>query len=168
MTKAIPLPSIKVVQEIIDYDPLTGLFTWKQTRGGRVAGTEAGCIDTSGYRRIAIHQRKYQAQRLAWLLATGNDPGEFHVDHINSDPTDNSLSNLRLANNKENACNRGAPRNSKSGYKGVRWRSDKKRWNAQIQSDGVKYNLGYFDTPEQAYAAYCAAAQKMHGDFSKT
>lgn len=167
MTKSAPLPPLEVVKDLINYDSATGLFTWKKSSGGKAAGTEAGGLDATGYKRIRINTRKYQAQRLAWLLVTGEDPGDLHVDHINSNPSDNSFANLRLASNKENACNRGAPKNSTSGYKGVTWKKSKNKWNAQIQSNGIKKNLGYFDTAEDAHAAYCEASTKLHGDFGR-
>jgi len=167
MTKSVPLPPLEVITELIQYDQETGFFSWKKAAGGKTAGAEAGCIDANGYKRIRINGRKYQAQRLAWLLVTGEDPGDFHVDHINSNPSDNSFVNLRLASNTENACNRGAPKNSSSGYKGVSWKKSKNKWNAQIQSNGVKKNLGYFDTAEDAHAAYCKASQQLHGVFAR-
>jgi hypothetical protein len=167
MTKSVPLPPFEVITELIEYDQQTGFFTWKKAAGAKPAGAEAGCIDVNGYRRIRVNGRKYQAQRLAWLLVTREDPGDFHIDHINSNPGDNSFANLRLANNTENACNRGAPKNSTSGYKGVTWKKSKNKWNAQIQSNGVKKNLGYFDTAEDAHAAYCEASEQLHGNFAR-
>ena len=168
MTQSIPLPPLEEVQKWLNYDSQTGLFTWRKSSGSKKAGSEAGGIDAFGYRRIRIGTVKYQAQRLAWLLATGEDPADFHVDHIDSNPANNAIANLRLATNAENACNRGAPANNTSGYKGVTWKKSKNRWNAQIMVDRKKKNLGYFNTAEEAHAAYCNAAEQLHGNFART
>lgn len=167
MAKSVPLPPIEELQQWLNYDPITGLFTWRKSSGSKSVGSEAGGIDAFGYRRIRINTKKYQAQRIAWMMATGDDPGEYHIDHINSDPSDNSFANLRLATAAENACNRGAPSTNTSGYKGVTWKKSKNKWNAQIMVNRKKKNLGYFNTPEEAYAAYCKAANELHGDFAK-
>lgn len=168
MTKPGALPALEEVKKWIDYDPQTGLFTWRKSSGSKKAGSEAGGVDAYGYRRIRIGRTKYQAQRLAWLIATGQDPEDFHVDHIDSNPSNNAIANLRLATHSQNACNRAAPATNTSGYKGVTWKKSKNKWNAQIMINYKKKNLGYFNTPEEAYAAYCNAASELHKDFAKT
>jgi hypothetical protein len=167
MTKSVPLPPIEQLQEWLDYDPVNGIFTWQKNCGNKRAGLEAGGVDAFGYRRIRINTRKYQAQRIAWIMVTGEDPGKYHVDHINCNPLDNSFANLRLATNAQNACNRGKPSTNSSGYKGVTWKKLKNKWSAQIMINYKKKNLGYFNTPEEAHAAYCKAAKELHGDFAR-
>lgn len=39
---------------------------------------------------------------------------------------------------------------------------------AQIKTYGKKKHLGYFDTAEEAHAAYCAAAEIYHREFTRT
>lgn len=56
---------------------------------------------------------------------------------------------------------------NKSGYKGVRWYSQTKKWMAQIRYQGKNMNLGYFTTPQAAHAAYCAAATRLFGEFAR-
>jgi hypothetical protein len=167
MTKSVPLPPIEQLQEWLNYDPVSGIFTWQKNCGNKRAGSEAGGVDAFGYRRIRINTRKYQAQRIAWIMVTGEDPGKYHVDHINCNPLDNSFVNLRLATNAQNACNRGKPSTNSSGYKGVTWKKLKNKWSAQIMINCKKKNLGYFNTPEEAHAAYCKAAKELHGDFAR-
>ncbi len=40
------------------------------------------------------------------------------------------------------------------------------KWKATIGHKRRKIYLGRFDTPELAYAAYCAAAKELHGEFA--
>jgi len=91
---------------------------------------------------------------------------ESHIDHINCNGLDNRKSNLRLATQAENMRNRKRQKNNTSGYKGVR--KARKGWRAAIDHEGVKYQLGTFSTAETAHAAYCAAAQRLHGSFART
>lgn len=88
------------------------------------------------------------------------------ADHVNRDPLLNTRSNLRLATHSQNAMNKGKQRDNTSGYKGVTLRKDIHKWKAQIVSGGKHKCLGYFDTPEEAYVAYCEAAIELHGEFA--
>jgi hypothetical protein len=100
-----------------------------------------------------------------------NAPAGMQVDHINGDGLDNRRANLRLATPSQNSQNIGKRRTNTSGYKGVSRCANSPKWRAQIRSadktqgcNGKVY-LGVFDTPEQAYAAYCEANRRLHGDY---
>ena len=87
----------------LNYDPETGIFTWKSGRGRGgtwTAGGIAGGPDGHGYWRISVKRVRRLAHRLAWLYAFGVWPNK-QVDHINGDRTDNRIANLRLASNAE-------------------------------------------------------------------
>ena len=155
----------KRLKELLHYDPETGVFTWRITRGSNaVKGTEAGAIDGE-YLRIKIDGKSYRAHRLAILYVTGKWP-PHDVDHKNHAGTDNSLGNLRPATEAQNMKNRKLNRNSTSGYKGVTWNKKDQRWWARIMVSGKSKFLGRFNDPETAHAAYCAAADALHGEFA--
>jgi hypothetical protein len=97
-------------------------------------------------------------------------PKGFVVDHANNDPLDNRKCNLRICTPSQNQMNRGKEKTNKSGYKGVhyfKWGHRIKRWKAEIGYDGKTHFIGYFATKEEAYAAYCEAAKKYHGEFAR-
>jgi hypothetical protein len=146
------------LRELYDYDAKTGHFLWKGTE--RIAGS----ISASGRRRIKADGRTYPAHRLAFLWMTGEWPKSV-VDHKDGDPANNAWNNLRDVTYAQNNVNRRVNRLSASGYKGVV--AVNGRWLARIRKDGVQRRLGLFDTPEEAYAAYCEAAKELHGEFAR-
>lgn len=93
------------LRELLTYDPETGEFRWRYTRGCRARGQIAGTVTCLGYLTIAIDGRKYKAHRLAWLHVHGEWPYP-EIDHINRIKLDNRLVNLRRATRAENNANR--------------------------------------------------------------
>src|SRR5580658_2660716 len=92
--------SAAYVRSLLDYDPTTGVWTW---RVGRHAGRRAGFIGTR-CRRIGIDGTYYQLNRLAWLWMTGSWP-EHLVDYKNRDVLDGRWENLRPATRGQDKCN---------------------------------------------------------------
>lgn len=159
-TRTNPLPSLDRLNELLDYDPQTGVFSWKVTRGGRaLSGDVAGNIDNQGYRKVGIDGSEYKAHRLAWLMGHGEDPGDLHINHINSCQGDNRLENLELATPRQNnhhAVQYGARQNGLP--LGVIWYKPAKKYKATIYVHGKAYHLGLYDNPDVAAAAYEAVA----------
>lgn len=90
------------------------------------------------------------------------------VDHRDGDGGNNLPENLRTCSHAENARNRPKTCLNASGHKGVSFKRDVGKWRAQIGVGGrVSKFLGCFDTVEQASAAYKAAAEKHHGEFTR-
>lgn len=88
------------------------------------------------------------------------------VDHINGDTLDNRCENLRICNQTQNNANqRGAKKNSKSGVKGVYWHKGAKKWCAEVIHNKKKYYCGLFDTLDEARQARNAKAEELHGEF---
>jgi hypothetical protein len=155
------------LKEVVTYDPDTGAFMWKHNKKGGVrAGDLAGYTDTTGYIQIRIDMRLYKAHRLAWLYVHGEWPS-LHIDHINGNPHDNRIENLRLADDHQNCANSKISKNNKSGLKGVSWSKAKRRWTAHICVRRKRMWLGYFDDADGAKRAYDAAAKKHFGDFAR-
>jgi hypothetical protein len=97
-----------------------------------------------------------------------NAPKDMYVDHINHNTLDNRKENLRLATLSENQYNRKRCKRNTSGYKGVSWSKLHNKWRARICITKERLHLGLFDTAEEAYKIYCAAAEKYHGEFAYT
>jgi hypothetical protein len=156
--------------QLIAYDPVTGIFTWKVERRGRPyghmpIGTVAGSIYADGYRIITIYGERYKASRLAFALMKGRWP-TVEIDHENRVNDDDRWDNLREATLQQNSANRSAHKNNKLGIKGVCFEADRNRYKATIEVDGRSINLGRFKTAAEARAAYLTAAQRYFGEFA--
>lgn len=103
--------------------------------------------------------------KLHRYLMNLTDP-KVQVDHINRDPLDNRMSNLRIASNAENCRNRNNRKNSKIKYKGVT-QTKEGNYMARIQVDGKRICLGRFESPEKAAEVYNKYAEHLHKEFAK-
>jgi hypothetical protein len=156
------------LKQVLEYNPETGLFTWKKTVNTRaVIGSIAGWNINEGYIQISIYGKKYRAHRLAFLYMTGEWPKEL-VDHINQIKDDNRWSNLRQATVSENNINSKKQKNNKSGYRGVYWDSKNQMWRVQIKYKSKHRYLGRYVNIEHAAAAYKKVALELYGEFAET
>jgi hypothetical protein len=147
----------------IHYDPHTGLLTWAINAPGIRAGKRAGCVGAGGYWTVRLNRKQYRAHRLIWRIVHGEWPiGE--IDHINGNPLDNRIWNLRVVDRATNAQNmRGAHRNNKSsGLLGVTWNKQHKKWQSKIMVNKNFHHVGLFDSAEDAHAAYLAKKRQLH------
>lgn len=161
------LPSFERVSQLLSYDPVNGIFRNRIARGKSAVGKRMG--HATKYRReISIDGKVCREHRLAWLLSYGTWPTKS-IDHINGDPHDNRLCNLREATHSQNMANSKRSCTNTSGFKGVSCdgRRTKKKWYARIRDNGQHRSLGYFHTPEEAHAAYEAEAKIVHGEFAR-
>jgi len=145
------------LKEVLDYNPETGLFLWKEMLGSKgVIGDEAGCPDKDGYIRIGVDGRPYKAHRLAILYTDGYLP-ENTVDHVDRIPWHNWRLNLREASYQCQNRNCGMRTDNTSGIKGVCWSKRDGKWSAEIMVDGKHKGLGNYDSLlDAAFARYAA------------
>ena len=154
--------------EALHYCPESGVFTWLTNRGRNhsIKGSVAGVIkQPSGYRCIRLHGQAFLAHRLAMFYVNGFWPEDL-IDHINGDRLDNRMSNLRICSKAQNIRNSKMKRTNRCGLKGVHWHKPTGKWRASITVDRKNISLGLYTNPEEAHAAYTAAADLMHGEFA--
>lgn len=161
-----PLPSQHELKALFHYNPDTGTFLRVLSRSNaHRSGTTAGTVTNTGYRKVWVNNTYYYASRLIWMWMTGEDPDVYVVDHINGNRNDNRWSNLRKANNVQNARNSRDWSSKRTGLpRGVAICGNK--YKATIMKSHKNIHLGVFGTPEEAHAAYAAAKALLHGEFA--
>lgn len=136
----------KRLKELLQYDELLGVFTWRVSKKRIQAGKRAGGIrKKDGYRQFQVDGVKYLVHRLAWLYMEGYFP-EHEIDHINRVRDDNRWCNLRHVTklcNMQNICT------NKSGTPGVSRHTKTGKW--QVHHGG-KY-IGYYTKLQEAIEA---------------
>ena len=170
------LAPVDTLRKFLSYDPDTGLFVWRLREpedfvhakhpsrrckiwNTRYGGKAAGSFRRDGYGRLSINDNRYLAHRVAWAMHHGAWPAQ-QIDHINGNPSDNRLVNLREVPNADNAKNARRARNNTSGVTGVTKHSLCDKWVAQIYANGEAIYLGLFESFEDAVAARKAAEVK--------
>ena len=151
------------VRELLDYEPLTGQFTWKKATNRRMKksiGAVAGCVRPDGYLVIGIDGESILAHRLAWFWMHAQWPVD-QIDHKTGIKTANAEANLREATSAQNLQNKAVAR-SNSGFMGVSWSRRDKRFVAAIKLQGKRFCLGYYRTAPEASTAYVAAKLRLH------
>lgn len=152
----------EALKSILEYDQNTGVFKWIKRLSKRVhVGDIAGHLVDDGYVLIGIGRSVYRAHILAWLYVHGEYPNS-QIDHINQNKQDNRILNLRLVSKKQNMENRGSQKNNTTGFKGVSWHKQRKKFVAWIKHNGKQRYLGIYASAEQAYSAYQKAAAELH------
>lgn len=152
--------SREAMMELLRYDPETGEFWWTDKAPKKVAGKLANAKDRLGYVCLKINGKMYKAHRLAWAFVHGEFTDQ-NIDHINGNPSDNRISNLRLVSHSVNLQNqRKARSDSSTGLLGVS--PNGAGWRAGIRVNGKKVNLGTHKTPQLAHLAYVEAKRKYH------
>lgn len=90
-----------------------------------------------------------------------------HVDHIDNNGLNNTRENLRIVNTSQNGANRRLSTRNKSGYKGVSWNTQTRKWCACIIFHRKKFHLGSFDNKHDAARAYNEKALELQGLYAK-
>lgn len=161
---SIPPQIAQELRQYISYDPETGICRWivrpKYTQVK--IGDEIGYIGNHGYRVVSYRSYDILLHHLAWFLHYGVWIQE--IDHEDHDPLNNRIRNLRESTgsfNKENQIR--AHINNDTGFLGVSYNEKyAKPYRARIQVNGIQTEIGRYDTPEEAHAAYLEAKRKLH------
>ena len=156
---------------VIARDKLHTLFEYRDgvlynrvDRGRRAKPEQpVGTRDTYGYLVVTIDRKKYKVHRLIYAMFHDEVPAV--LDHVNGDPADNRIENLRPATVQQNSYNRKVNTTSTTGIKNVHPLHGK--WMAQCQANGVRRYLGMFNSVEDATKAVAAFRNANHKEFAR-
>lgn len=178
------MSTIEIARKLLDYDPLTGSFRWKDRTpdmfkdgkhsaahtcakwNAQFAGREAGSPTSDGYWRIFIGGKHYRRGRLVWAWETGSFP-KNEIDHCDLNRMNDVIENLRDAESFQNKGNQRIHQHNSSGAKGVSWDRDNSKWEANIHIFGKKKRLGRFASFDKAKKSYEEAAKRHFGEFAR-
>ena len=147
-------PTKPELEDVFDYDGNEGIFYWKKPTSIRVKkGGKVGYKNKYGYLVTSIKKSEYYIHRLVWVMHHGSIPQDKQIDHIDRNPLNNKISNLRLVSDAENKLNLPMRKTNRSGHRGVHWDKERKKWFAQIQRNKKTTALGRFDNLEDAVEA---------------
>lgn len=139
-----------------DFEAMSA-FKWYATKIGNTFYAVRVVTGENGKRKMIYMHR----------LIIGAACDGLQVDHADMNGLNNQRDNLRACTRSENQRNRSTDRNNTSGFKGVSWDKNRGKWRAYIRLNGKERHLGRFADAAEAYAARCAAAVELHGEFAR-
>lgn len=153
------------LRDVLDYDPETGIFRWKEGGRGKVkAGAIAGSpCHNRGYRLMCVNYTRFLAHRLAWLYVHGEWPsGE--VDHINGRTDDNSIGNLRVVTRLQNTWNSATRSHNVFGMRNIRPKG--RKFLVGFSQNKKRIFHKSYPSLEAAIAARDSMAVSLYGEFA--
>jgi len=162
-------PAIRVIGPSIAYIPLTrGYFSLVDAANADSLEQFSWTADPHDHTTYAKYGVYLDRKRITVKMhrAIVYVPG-MSIDHIDGNGLNNMRYNLRPVTDSQNNTNSAISRSNKSGFKGVFFCKQKRKWRAMIQLNGKKTHLGLFSKPEVAHEAYKKAAESLHGEFRR-
>jgi hypothetical protein len=143
-----------------------GELYWRQSPSHNIkAGSIAGYTQTNGYKAVRVNKKMYKTHRIIFLMFYGWTPAQ--IDHIDTNPSNNQIENLRSVTLSENSCNAKKRIVNKSGVKGVHWHKAGKKWSVQLTINKKRKFFGLFDDLDLANLVAQEARTKYHGQYAR-
>lgn len=150
------------LQEVFEYKD--GVLFWKVDRRKTKIGSRAGRTKANGYCEVRIDGKLQGTHRLIFMMFYGFMPRV--IDHIDGNPSNNKIENLREATHEENMRNSHRPKNNTSGFKGVYLDRRNGNWIAQCRNSNKNNYLGSFKDIHDAANAVITFRETNHGEFA--
>ena len=152
------------LKELFEY--FNGDIYWKLSRSNVIkVGKKAGYLNPNMYLSTSIDGKLYLNHRLIFLMHHGYLPK--YIDHIDGNPSNNKIENLREVTNSQNCQNSKKRINNLSGTKGVHWHKKNKKWRVQIKVNGKIKSCGLYVDLELAELVASEARNKYHGEYAR-
>jgi len=143
-----------------------GNLYWKVSNSPIVkVNSLAGTINGQGRKQIGINYKIYAIHRIIFMMFHGYMPKE--IDHIDGNPLNNAIENLREATRSEQLCNTKLRKDCTSGIKGVMWHKLMNKWLVRVYKNNKLVYKNYFDDVELAELVAVEARNKYHGVFAR-
>jgi hypothetical protein len=129
-------------------------------------GEPVGRPDERGYRATQVEGKQHKIHKLIYIYHYGEVDEDALIDHIDGNPANNRIENLRVATLSQNICNRKMPSHNKSGVKGVSRHKKSGKWIVGVAYNKKKYHGGLFNTLEEAENRAKQLRAEVHGEFT--
>jgi hypothetical protein len=149
--------------ELFEYKD--GELYWKKNYFKNLVGKVVGYDNKNGYKKVVIKHKHYFVHRLIFLINHGYMPDL--IDHIDGNPLNNKIENLRKATRAENALNSKLQSKNTSGCKNVTWNKDRKKWIVYVKVNKKATYFGQYDCLELADLVAQEARDKYHTNFAR-
>ena len=116
------------------------------------------------YFRVTIFYKLYGVHRIIFFMHNNYLPKI--IDHIDGNPKNNNINNLREANNCSNMWNSKLHSRNTSKYKNVIFRKDRNKWTCRFKVNGKNIMRGAFNTAEEANLYAINLRNELHGEFA--
>ena len=143
-----------------------GVLYWKQDRlANKIKGKKAGCIDGKGYLQTKINNVLHKNHRIIYKMFYDTLP--INIDHIDGNPLNNNIENLREATVSQNQLNSKISTKNTSGIKGVEWNKRLKKWTVRIQINGKRKYFGCYNDIDYAKFVSESMRYKYHKQYAR-
>ena len=162
------------VDEEEEFLPIDGYDNYIVSNFGNVKNSKTNRIlklqnHPKGYKLIDLSKKgkvkNFRVHRLVGKAFLENPDNKEMIDHIDNNPANNNVKNLRWATSKNNLANQGKQKNNTTGFKGVCFHKHINKYIASIRINGKRKHLDYFKSAEEASQAYEEKAREVHGEF---
>ncbi len=140
-----------------EFKQIAGHPNYEVSSRGRVRNISKNIFlkvsNTDNYQSVGFAGQSFRIHRLMAIAFLDPVQDKPEVDHIDRNPQNNVITNLRWVNRFENAQNRKVPTSNKSGVKGVCFDKNAKQWRAEIVCNGKYHYIGLYSTLEEATQA---------------
>ncbi len=141
-----------------------GNLYWRKTFGSRaLKGNRAGKLRKDGYRDVALYGKLYLEHRIIFALHYNYLP--VVVDHIDHNPSNNKIENLRNSDYNRNIWNSRKSVRNTTNVKGIRLTRNGK-FEARVAAFGRTYQVGTYLTLNDAEKALIAFRTELHKEHS--
>lgn len=174
------------LEECFEVNFETGTLTWKfrprhhfstergwkitnRQRAGKVANLLWKKSENYVCQRVTTGCKHFSVQHVIWTMFYGEmiDTKLWEIDHIDRNPMNNSIKNLRKVSRAENSYNTSGrlSSNTTSEFKGVCFDSNRQRWVLQFSASSFTIR-GRFNDEQSAAYMYRILSEEFHGEFS--
>ena len=155
------------LHELFEYREDGNLIRKVSTAKRTKVGDIAGWMSSRGYFMVSINSKKYLVHRMIFLYHHGYLTPGMELDHIDGNPRNNRIENLREVTKSQNIQNSKIRSDNTTGVKGVYWDKSNSKWQVQMRMKGKLKYLGRYTTLKEAKAVVKEAREKYHGEYGR-